>query len=104
MASCRKALRLSNTARRTTTVGEIVNLMSVDSQKLHDMCTDIHEPWAAPIMIIISMVLLWNIVGPSSFAGLVFLILLAPVNGAWLVRRYTILQVSFCGESSIYDN
>jgi len=31
-----QALTMSNEARKTTTVGEIVNLMSVDAQRLQD--------------------------------------------------------------------
>ena len=33
-----QTLRLAGAAMKTTTVGEIVNLMAVDAQKLQDMC------------------------------------------------------------------
>ena len=56
-----QALRLTNASRRTTTVGEIVNLMSIDAQKLHDVCNNMHEIWACPIIVVVSMVLLWQV-------------------------------------------
>ena len=32
---------MSSAARQTTTVGEIVNLMSVDTQKIQDACNEL---------------------------------------------------------------
>jgi ABC-type multidrug transport system fused ATPase/permease subunit len=38
----RKTLVLSNSSRQNSTVGEIVNHMSVDAQRLMDLCTYFH--------------------------------------------------------------
>ncbi|VDP13339.1 unnamed protein product, partial [Onchocerca flexuosa] len=43
-----KALMLSNTARKNRTVGEIVNLMSVDIQRFQDIASFIMLFWSAP--------------------------------------------------------
>ena len=40
-----QALRLSPTAKKFSTVGEIVNLMSVDTQKLQDVPQFLHFVW-----------------------------------------------------------
>jgi ATP-binding cassette, subfamily C (CFTR/MRP), member 1 len=47
----RKALRLSNDARQQSTVGEIVNHMSIDAQKLMDLMTYLHILWSGPLQI-----------------------------------------------------
>ena len=75
-----QALLLSNNARRTSTVGEIVNLMSVDAQRLMDVVTYLHMLWSAPVQIVISLVFLYQTIGPSVFAGFVIMLLLIPVN------------------------
>uniref|UniRef100_A0A8C7JQ85 Multidrug resistance-associated protein 1 n=1 Tax=Oncorhynchus kisutch TaxID=8019 RepID=A0A8C7JQ85_ONCKI len=49
----RKALVISNAARRTSTVGEIVNLMSVDAQRFMDLITYINMIWSAPLQVIL---------------------------------------------------
>ena len=54
---------MSSAAKRQTTVGEIVNLMSVDVQKLQDLPPYISALWSVPILSTIAMVLLWRIVG-----------------------------------------
>ncbi len=41
----RKSLRMSNSARRESTVGEIVNLMSVDVQRFMDLMPYINLLW-----------------------------------------------------------
>ena len=64
-----KALRLSNSARRDTTVGEIVNLMSVDAQRFQDVATYICMMWSSPMQIALSLYFLWRILGPSVLAG-----------------------------------
>lgn len=77
----RKALVLSNSARRTSTVGEIVNLMSVDAQKLMDLLPYLHMVWSAPVQIGLALYMLWNTLGASVLAGLAIMILLIPLNG-----------------------
>lgn len=45
----RKALRISSNAKRSTTVGEIVNLMSVDAHRFFEMIPYLHVAWSGPI-------------------------------------------------------
>jgi ATP-binding cassette subfamily C (CFTR/MRP) protein 1 len=47
----KKALRLSNASRQSSTVGEIVNLMSVDAQRLLDLTNYLHLLWSSPLQI-----------------------------------------------------
>uniref|UniRef100_A0A4W5K9J4 ATP binding cassette subfamily C member 1 (ABCC1 blood group) n=1 Tax=Hucho hucho TaxID=62062 RepID=A0A4W5K9J4_9TELE len=56
----RKALVISNAARRTSTVGEIVNLMSVDAQRFMDLITYINMIWSAPLQVILALYFLWQ--------------------------------------------
>nr|CAD7393056.1 unnamed protein product [Timema cristinae] len=78
----RKALRLSSTARKDRTVGEIVNLMAVDAQRLMDICLHVNLIWSAPIQIGLAVYFLWDLLGPSVLAGLAVMIILIPVNSA----------------------
>ena len=80
MFSNLQALVLSNSARKTSTSGEIINLMSVDAQRLSEAVLYLHTVWAAPIQISIAMYFLWQQLGPSVLAGLGVLILLVPIN------------------------
>ncbi|GAB6029961.1 hypothetical protein CHUAL_005656 [Chamberlinius hualienensis] len=77
----KKSLVLSNTARKASTVGEIVNLMSVDAQRIMDLLPYINMIWSAPLQIGIALYMLWNTLGPSVLTGLGFMILLVPLNG-----------------------
>lgn len=71
---------MSSNARKTRTLGEIVNLMSVDSQKCMDLMTYLNLVWSAPLQILIAVVMLWFTMGPSIFAGVGVMVLLIPVN------------------------
>uniref|UniRef100_A0A8C2SF61 Multidrug resistance-associated protein 1 n=1 Tax=Capra hircus TaxID=9925 RepID=A0A8C2SF61_CAPHI len=55
----RKALVITNAARKSSTVGEIVNLMSVDAQRFMDLATYINMIWSAPLQVILALYLLW---------------------------------------------
>lgn len=57
-----QALVISNTARRTSTVGEIVNLMSVDAQRFMDLITYINMIWSAPLQVVLALYFLWQVV------------------------------------------
>ncbi|CAG7828585.1 unnamed protein product, partial [Allacma fusca] len=76
----RKALVLSNATRREKTVGEMVNLMSVDVTKLHNVIPNINSLWTSPLQIAIALYFLWMILGPSALAGLGVMLLLIPFN------------------------
>ncbi|XP_076819730.1 multidrug resistance-associated protein 1-like isoform X2 [Clavelina lepadiformis] len=77
----RKALLLSSAARKDSTAGEIVNLMSVDAQRLMDLMPYLNTVWSAPFQIILALYFLWQIMGPSTLAGLGVMVLLIPLNG-----------------------
>lgn len=54
-----QALRISNEARRESTVGEIVNLMSTDAQRFMDLMSYIQILWSGPYTMAIALWLLW---------------------------------------------
>ena len=85
---------MSNEARKTSTVGEIVNLMSVDAQRMQDVTAYLYLLWSAPLQIIIAMYMLWGILGPSIFAGVGVMVLLVPINGV-VANIQNKLQVTY---------
>uniref|UniRef100_A0A672ZWU9 Multidrug resistance-associated protein 1 n=1 Tax=Sphaeramia orbicularis TaxID=375764 RepID=A0A672ZWU9_9TELE len=91
----RKALVISNAARRTSTVGEIVNLMSVDAQRFMDLITYINMVWSAPLQVVLALYFLWQNLGPSVLAGVAVMILMVPVNAviAMKTKTYQVAQM-----------
>lgn len=65
----RKALVLSNSAKKDTATGEIVNLMAVDAQCFMDLLIYVNSIWSAPLQIILALYFLWGNLGPSVLAG-----------------------------------
>ncbi|XP_046591581.1 multidrug resistance-associated protein 1 isoform X8 [Neodiprion lecontei] len=88
----RKALRMSNAARKESTVGEIVNLMSVDAQRFMDLTAYINMIWSAPLQIMLALYFLWDTLGASVLAGLAVMIILIPVN-ALIANKVKTLQI-----------
>ncbi|NWH60925.1 MRP1 protein, partial [Geococcyx californianus] len=76
----RKILVMSNASRKVATVGEIVNLVSVDVQKLMDLIIYFNGTWLAPIRIIICFVFLWQLLGPSALTSIAVFLFLLPLN------------------------
>lgn len=77
----RKSLNLSNVARSETTTGEIVNLMSVDTQRFVELLPFVNLLWSAPFQICLTMYYLWLLLGPSVIAGFLVMVLMIPLNG-----------------------
>lgn len=71
---------MSSKARQQRTVGEIVNLMSIDAQRLQDVVTWMYSIYTAPIQISLALGLLYRFLGPSIFAGFGAMVLLIPLN------------------------
>ncbi|CAD6189209.1 unnamed protein product [Caenorhabditis auriculariae] len=75
-----KTLRLSNSARREKTTGEIVNLMAIDVDRFRMITPQIQQYWSSPLQIIVSMVILWRFVGVSVWAGVAVMVSIIPIN------------------------
>ncbi|XP_033887088.3 multidrug resistance-associated protein 1-like isoform X1 [Acipenser ruthenus] len=89
----RKSLVITNAARRTCTVGEIVNLVSADTQKLMDFVVYFNAVWLAPIEITLCLFFLWQHLGPSALAGIATIILIFPLNGVIAKQRSKLQEV-----------
>ncbi|UJR25517.1 hypothetical protein I4U23_006863 [Adineta vaga] len=76
----RKSLKLSNSAKQTTTTGEIVNLMSIDASRFGDIASYIHVIWSGPFQICLALVLLYRQMQLAIIPGVVLLVLLIPFN------------------------
>uniref|UniRef100_A0A8C1QWV6 ABC-type glutathione-S-conjugate transporter n=1 Tax=Cyprinus carpio TaxID=7962 RepID=A0A8C1QWV6_CYPCA len=87
----RKSLVVNSAARRTCTVGEIVNLVSADTQKLMDFVVYFNAVWLAPIEVTLCLFFLWQHLGPSALAGIATVIFIFPLNG-FIARKRSKLQ------------
>ncbi|XP_011611326.2 multidrug resistance-associated protein 1 [Takifugu rubripes] len=87
----RKSLVINSAARRTCTVGEIVNLVSADTQKLMDFVVYFNTVWLAPIEIALCLFFLWQQLGPSALAGIATVIFIFPLNG-FIAKKRSKLQ------------
>ncbi|XP_074518633.1 ATP-binding cassette sub-family C member 3 isoform X2 [Halichoeres trimaculatus] len=93
----RKALVITNAAKRSSTVGEVVNLMSVDAQRFMDLTTFLNMLWSAPLQIMLALYFLWQNLGPSVLAGVAVMIMLIPFNAviAMKTRAYQVEQMQY---------
>ena len=75
-----KALRLSTQARNRTSVGRITNLYSGDALQLRKTVVRLSALVSAPLIIIVSLVLLYRQLGPATFVGFAVLVALTPTQ------------------------
>ncbi|KAK8776537.1 hypothetical protein V5799_030118, partial [Amblyomma americanum] len=71
----------NSVARGLYTTGEIVNLMSVDIQKVMDYIEIFNLLWVTPLLICVSIWLLWGQLGIATLGGIVVMLILLPING-----------------------
>ncbi|XP_069809503.1 ATP-binding cassette sub-family C member 3 isoform X2 [Dendropsophus ebraccatus] len=93
----RKSLVITNAAKRSSTVGEVVNLMSVDAQRFQDLTTFLNMLWSAPLQIFLALYFLWQTLGPSVLAGVAIMVLLIPINAfiAMKTRAFQVEQMQY---------
>ena len=77
----KKVIKLSPNGRKMFTTGEIVNIMSVDTQRVMEYVQIANLLWICPLQISVSIYLLWQHLKYGSFAGLTVMLLLLPING-----------------------
>lgn len=88
---------LNSKARGKSTAGEMVNLMSVDAQRLMELMTYINSLWSSPLQIAGAIYFLYKTLGISVLAGVGVLILIIPVNmlfgSRWHSLQVTIISL-----------
>ncbi|XP_057325310.1 ATP-binding cassette sub-family C member 10 [Microplitis mediator] len=62
------------------TMGEIVNFMSTDSDRIVNSCPSFHTLWSIPLQLAVTLYLLHTQIGISFLAGISFTIILIPIN------------------------
>ncbi len=86
-----KSFTLSNAARQTATVGEIVNHQSDDVKKLYDLIPYLHLIWSSPLQIGIALFMLGDLLSWAALGGVAVLIVLVPVN-TFIAKKSAALQ------------
>ena len=79
----RKALVVSTTALSRFTTGEIVNFMSVDSERIINICLSFHELWSLPVKIAVALFLLHQQLGLAFLTGLYTYIYMWVIPPGW---------------------
>ena len=76
-----KALVISNAARTAHPIGQTVNLISVDVETISVLFTYLQNLlWSAHFQIIVSMAMLYQLLGVSVLAGIVTMLALMALN------------------------
>ncbi|CDR39229.1 CYFA0S03e01090g1_1 [Cyberlindnera fabianii] len=75
-----KALTLSPEAKKERTTGDIVNLMSVDVNRVQDLSNQFQTLIAVPIKLFLCLLSLFHLLGNATFAGIVTMFVMIPIN------------------------
>ncbi|TIB16346.1 hypothetical protein E3P89_00354 [Wallemia ichthyophaga] len=81
-----KSLHLNNNEKAQRPTGDVVNLMSVDTNRLTDLCTYGHILWSGPFQILLAFISLYNLLGWQSFVGVGVMIVSIPITT--VIARY----------------
>ena len=93
--SHRKSLKLSGAARKESSTGEIVNLMSVDVAKIVTLMSWVNFVWSSPIQIALSVYFIYAELGWAIFVGFGIMILAFPLFGLGAVFMRKFQQEQF---------
>lgn len=81
-----KSMVLSNDAKQQSNTGDIVNLMSVDIQRIQDLVQYVQIAWSGPFQIFLCLYSLHGLLGNSMWIGVLIMIVMIPLNS--LLARY----------------
>ena len=79
-----------------STAGELVNLMSVDAQRVMRVMTFINNFWSSPLRIGVALYLLYNTLGISVLAGIGVVLLALPLFGVFSSRMFALQVTYYC--------
>ncbi|XP_063242885.1 ATP-binding cassette sub-family C member 10 [Bacillus rossius redtenbacheri] len=76
----RKTVSVSASSLAKFSVGEVMNFMSTDTDRIMNACPSFHSVWSIPFQIAVTLYLLYSQVGLAFLAGVGFSIILIPIN------------------------
>ena len=82
----RKTITVSSVSLSQFNTGAVVNFMSTDTDRIVNFCPSFHQFWSLPFQVSVSLYLLYEQVGLAFLAGLVFAVILIPIN-RWLAIK-----------------
>nr|KYP54321.1 ABC transporter C family member 8 [Cajanus cajan] len=80
VAVYRKQLKLSSSARRRHSTGEIVNYIVVDAYRMGEFPWWFHMTWTSTLLLVLSIGVLFGVVGVGALPGLVPLVICGLMN------------------------
>ncbi|KAG1687449.1 ABC transporter C family member 14 [Nymphon striatum] len=83
----KKAHKISPEAQKSLTIGEMINVLSNDTQQFVPVMPLINLLWCSPLEILIVIYFLWQILGSAVFAGVLIIVIMIPING--LIEKIT---------------
>ena len=75
-----KTVSVSQSSMSKFSTGQIINFMSTDTDRIVNFSPSLHAAWSLPFQFGVTLILLYQQVGISFLTGLVFTILIMPVN------------------------
>mgnify|MGYP001435381208 FL=1 len=78
----KKALRLGSENNELGSTGDIVNLMSVDVQRLQDLFQWGQIIWSGPTQLFLALFELYQLLGKSMFVGVAIIMVMVPINSS----------------------
>ncbi|XP_026805630.1 probable multidrug resistance-associated protein lethal(2)03659 isoform X2 [Rhopalosiphum maidis] len=82
----KKALTLSGTSICASKVGQVVNLITNDVNRINKAFKHIHYLWIGPLQIILVTYYLWQEIGAASIIGVTVFFVLGPLH-SWLGKK-----------------
>lgn len=76
----RKTVHVRKTMLDQFSSGEVINFMSTDTDRIVNFCPSFHAFWSLPAQVAITLYLLYLQIGVAFVAGLLFAIVLIPIN------------------------
>ncbi|XP_067679181.1 multidrug resistance-associated protein 1-like [Haliotis asinina] len=76
----KKSLTMNNESRKLFTTGAIVNLMSVDCNRVEGCISQLFQLWSAPLSLVLCFYFLYQVIGVSMVAGVAVMVVMAPLN------------------------
>ncbi|XP_020203580.1 ABC transporter C family member 3 isoform X2 [Cajanus cajan] len=75
-----KGLTLSCQSKEVSSTGEIINLMTVDAERIGEFCWYMHDPWMCVLQVTLALLILYRSVGVASIAALAATVIVMLLN------------------------